>query len=205
MAALCHGVFQSWLASFNPLACRRVLLMCLYLYLSSNTKVVHRLDCSSARIFGSTNLTPPPLPTPPLCTLLSSPSPLSSSSSFCARVACFLPAHHSISPWFYKHFAHGLQQPPCTPTYGLHQTSCTPSHRLHQPPLTTLYTKPRFTPTTGHIKPRFYQSPHVIGQDLAFFPQLSHLTPSARALSIIQTSTDPLATDPFPQHLLSKS
>ena len=126
---------------------------------------------------------------------------------------------------------HGLHQPSFTPSHRLHQSPFTPTPLYTTPPFTpttvcttTVYTKPRFapataytqprfaptivcntphfTPTTVHIKPRF--SPITVcyrTRPCAFFPQLSHFTPSARTLSIIQTSTDSLATDPFPQHL----
>ena len=91
------------------------------------------------------------------------------------------------------------QQPPFVPT----------NHRLHH---TTIYTKPRFAPTTVYTQPRF--APTIVCSTHHLTPTTvsSHqatvstnhrallLTPSARALSIIQTSTDPLAIDPFPQH-----
>ena len=122
----------------------------------SNTKVVHRLDCSSARIFASTNLNPPPhapalrvvvvvvfvvvvvvvLHARCLCSACTS-------QRFAMALKALMPTNHHVHP---------------TTAYTcLHQPSPTPSHRLHQPPFTqtTLYTKPRFTPTAAYTTPPF--------------------------------------------------
>ena len=115
---------------------------------------------------------------------------------------------------------HRLHQPPFTPNQGSCQPPFTPHHRLQQPPFAphhlhqiTVCTDHRLHPTAVcanhslqhqpqlvHIKPRFLPITACYRtRPCVFLPQLSHLTPSARALSIMQTSTDPLATDPFPQ------
>ena len=129
----------------------------------SNTKVVHRLDCSPVRIFGSTNLNPPSPHDPALhggwlvavvfvvafvvvvvlharclCFACASQYFAMALKAFCPRCA---PTTMYTQPRFTPTITY--TKPPFTPT------TLYTNHRLHH---TTVYTKPRLTPTTVYTK-----------------------------------------------------
>ena len=109
----------------------------------SNTKVVHRLDCSSARIFASTNLNPPPH-APALRVVV-------------VVVVCRRRRRRSARalPMFCLHFTafcHGFK------SINAHQPPCTPNHGLHMFTPTIAYTKPPFTPTTVYTNHPLHQT-----------------------------------------------
>ena len=129
----------------------------------SNTKV-HRLDCSSARIFGLTN----PHPAPALHVVVFVVAfvvvvvvVLHSASCLCFAYASQRFAMHGFESMLPTVCTNHHVHPTTVYTnHRLHQATVYTSHRLHQPPFTptTVYTTPPFTPTTVCTTPPFTPS-----------------------------------------------
>ena len=154
-------------------SCGRILVLVL-----SNTKAVHLLDCSFARIFASTNLTPRSPPPPFVVAFFVVVAfAVVVLRARCLRFTAFWRGFKGILPTFCaNHHVHPttvytnrrLHQPPYTPTtlytkvytdhrlhhttvYSLRQTMVYTNHRLHQNMVYThhcLHRKPWFATTT---------------------------------------------------------